>query len=286
MEKSPLKVDAPLLKVRDLSVAVVDDGRRILDSVSFDVFPGESIGVVGEAGSGKSVLARTLLMLPPVGTWVSEGLLELEGEDLIARTDEELRSLRGSQLGIIFSDGKRYLNPLEPVGNQIADVIRAHTSTERNSARQKAVDLLAAIGVSDAEYRARGLVQELSGGLAQRVLIAMAMAHSPRLLVADEPTTGLDVTIQKQVLDLLGQRVGEAGSSQIIITRDLGIVARYCHRLVIRRKGRIVEISDVDEFFARGPKDEYSRALLEAVMEDRGERLGDLTPNTERMREA
>jgi peptide/nickel transport system ATP-binding protein len=259
----------PLLRASDLTLEA-SDGTTLLDSVDLELGAGESLGIVGEAGAGKSLLARALLGLPPLGVRIVRGEVVLEGRDLLKLPAAELQQLRGERIALIFPDAKRHLNPLERVGNQIADVIQAHRKLKRKAALAEAAELLRGVGVADAEARSRGFVHELSGGLAQRVLIAMAMAHHPGVLVADEPTASLDVTIQKQVLDLLLARVKESGAGQIIVTRDLGIVAQYCERVAIMRAGRVVEVASVQTLFTIGPSDPYSAELLDAVLEDRG----------------
>ncbi|MEI5668394.1 ABC transporter ATP-binding protein [Bosea sp. CCNWLW174] len=248
-----------LLSVRDLSV---DYGRqKALRGASFAIEPGQIVGLTGDSGSGKSTLGLALLGLArPPGEIVSGSVL-LEGRDVLAMSEEERREVRGRQIGLIVQNPRGSLSPLHTVGSQIGNVLRAHLPITREDARGRSVDLLRNLGLNDPERRANAYPHEISGGMAQRVLIAMALGAGPRLLVADEPTSGLDVTIQAQFLDELWKAARNAGSAVLLITQDLGIIANYCDRVMVMDKGAIVAQGDVREFFAN-PQDDYSQTLL------------------------
>jgi ABC-type dipeptide/oligopeptide/nickel transport system ATPase component len=221
----------------------------------------EVVGLVGESGSGKSTAALALLgLVRPPGRVVA-GTVRLRGADLLGRSDAQLRAIRGREVGLITQDARGALNPLIRVGDQIANVIRAHTRVDAGTARQRAVQALRAVGIPDPERRVRAYPHELSGGMAQRVLIAIATIHDPVLLIADEPTTGLDVTVQAQFLDTLQHRVQQTGSAVLFVTHDLGIVAQYCDRVAVMLQGEIVEQADVRTIFG-SPSHPYTRDLV------------------------
>ena len=249
----------PLLQTRDLSVAFGD--RTVLHGVSLTLRPDEVLGIVGETGAGKSVLARALIGLLPGKGRISGGTVEVGGRDLRQMPAEELRRMRGGQVALIGTDAKSLLDPVRPVGAQVADVLRAHKGIGAAAAREQAVALFAKVGIVDPEKRAEAYPHQLSGGMAQRVIIAMALVAEPRVILADDATLGLDATIQVQVLDLLVARCREAGMGAVIITHDLGIVARYCDRVAIMREGRIVEEGATAAFLHR-PATPYGAELL------------------------
>jgi oligopeptide/dipeptide ABC transporter ATP-binding protein len=258
----------PVLEIRDLVVEFETPRGpvRVLDGVSLDVRAGEVLCVVGESGSGKSVLNLAVMGLLPPSARVTRGSIRFDGEDLLAASEARLRSLRGRELAIVFQDPMTALNPVRRVGAQIGDVLRLHDPHQSRAARrERVVELLGHVGVPDAEARARAYPHEFSGGMRQRATIAMAMANRPRLLIADEPTTALDVTIQAQVMEVLAGVRAEVGSSMVLVTHDLGLVAEVADRVAVMYSGRIVEIGDVDEIFhlATHP---YTIGLLRSLL--------------------
>jgi peptide/nickel transport system ATP-binding protein len=261
-----------LLDIRDLSVDFVTfRGRvRTLNEVSFFVRQGEMMGVVGETGSGKTILQRAIIGRIPRPGRVANGEILFNGLNLVGLPEEKFRELRGKQIGLIPPGAHEVLNPLIPVGRQIANVIRAHRDVSERDAEQEAVGLIRSIAIPDPELRARSYPYELSSGMAQRILIALALANSPALVLADEPTASLDVTVQLQVLDLFAALVRRERSSALIVTRDLGIVAHFCQRVAVMRYGMIYEIAPVQTFF-KAARHAYSRALLAAARASRGE---------------
>ncbi|MDD9206791.1 ABC transporter ATP-binding protein [Georgenia sp. 10Sc9-8] len=254
----------PLLSIRDLVTEFdTQDGLiRAVDHVSFDVGRGEVVGVVGESGSGKSVTAMSVMgLVPPNVGRVVQGQALFDGQDLLAASPEEMRRLRGDELAIIFQDPITSLNPVLTVGAQIGEAIRTHRDLSKDDARSEAVELLTAVGVDDAERRVDQYPHEFSGGMRQRVMIAIAIANRPKLLIADEPTTALDVTVQAQVLELLSRTQQEMQSSIVLITHDLGLVAEVADRVVVMYAGRVVETGSVHEIFQE-PRHPYTRGLL------------------------
>jgi ABC-type glutathione transport system ATPase component len=222
------------------------------------------LGIVGETGAGKSVLARSLLNLLPEGGRFVEGDVRLDGASILEMDEAEQRKVRGARIALIGTNAKALLDPVETVGAQIARVLRAHRSCSRRQAWAAAVDLLAQVGIVNPERRAKAYPHQLSGGMAQRVVIAMAMVANPEVVLADDATLGLDATIQVQVLDLLVKRCRELGAGVVLITHDLGIIAHYCDRVAIMRDGRIIELDEVGGFL-EAPRNDYSQTLLEAA---------------------
>jgi oligopeptide/dipeptide ABC transporter ATP-binding protein len=262
-----------LLAVADLDVRFVDAdefGRprvaRALNGVSFAVARGEILGLVGETGAGKSLTAQAVmgLLRPPARR--EGGTVRLDGQDLSGLDDDALNALRGAAMALVVQSPKTSLDPLSRVGDQIVRVQRAHRRIDKASARKRAVELLASVGIPDPERRARAWPHELSGGMAQRVLIAIALANNPMLLIADEPTTGLDVTVQTQILDLLRRLVRDNGMGLMMITHDLGVVAQYCDTVAVMFAGTIVESGPVDDILV-APAHPYTRALIAATPE-------------------
>jgi peptide/nickel transport system ATP-binding protein len=247
-------------------VTVSADGRTtpILDGVSCALKATEILGVVGETGAGKSILARSLIGLLPPGVSMVRGEIRLEGRPLSTFEGEERRHLRGGRIALIGTNAKALLDPVAPVGSQIARVLRAHEAISSGAADTRAVDILRDVGITDPERRAKAYPHELSGGMAQRVVIAMALVGNPQVLLADDVTLGLDATVQAQVLDMLVRRCRERGLSVILITHDLGIVRHYCDRVAVIRNGALIETRDVTPFL-RAPVDPYSRALLDSA---------------------
>lgn len=256
--------EAPLVEIDDLSVVFHTDSGLVpaLDGLDLKVGPGETVGVVGESGSGKSVTMAALLgLLPPNGE-VTAGRIRFRGENLLSLPERRLTSIRGRHIGLVPQDPMTSLDPLMKVGRQISESIRAHDrSVSRKDALDRATELLDAVGIPQPEYRVGQYPHELSGGMRQRILIATAIANSPELIIADEPTTALDVTIQAQILDLLQRLCAENGSALILITHDLAVVAQMAERVVVMYSGRVVEDAGARAIFAQ-PRHPYSRGLL------------------------
>ncbi|MFP3543250.1 ABC transporter ATP-binding protein [Rhizobium sp. SIMBA_035] len=267
-----------LLSVRDLSVAFHQGGETSLavDRISFDIRKGEVVALVGESGSGKSVSANSVLRLLPYPTASHPtGQILFKGRDLLKASDKELRQVRGNDITMIFQEPMTSLNPLHNIEKQIAEILDLHQGVTGAAARKRVLELLNQVGIREPEKRLKAYPHELSGGQRQRVMIAMALANRPELLIADEPTTALDVTVQAQILELLRKLKGEHGMSMLFITHDLGIVRKFADRVCVMTKGKIVETGTVEEVFTR-PQHEYTRHLL--ASEPRGEPpLADLT---------
>lgn len=262
---------APLLSVRDLSVAFHQGGKESLavDHVSFDVAPGEIVALVGESGSGKSVSANSILkLLPYPAASHPSGEILFEGRDLMTLSDVDLRKVRGNDITMIFQEPMTSLNPLHTIERQIGEILELHQSVTGPAARARTLELLNQVGIREPEKRLGAYPHELSGGQRQRVMIAMALANRPKLLIADEPTTALDVTVQAQILALLADLKREHGMSMLFITHDLGIVRKFADRVCVMTKGRIVEAGPVAEIFSN-PQHAYTRHLL--ASEPRGE---------------
>jgi oligopeptide/dipeptide ABC transporter ATP-binding protein len=242
--------EALLLSVRDLQVEFsTDEGIvKAVNGVSFDVHRGEVFAIVGESGSGKSVSAMSLLGLVPDAT-ITGGEALWRGEDLLKMTPAEIRAIRGAEIGMIFQDPLTSLNPVHKVGRQIGEVLRIHENVSKSVARRKAIDLLDRVGIPRAHERIDNYPHEFSGGMRQRVMIAMAIACDPLLLIADEPTTALDVTVQAQVLDVLMEIKTRINSAILLITHDLGVVAEKADRVMVMYAGREVEVADTDGVF-------------------------------------
>ena len=253
----------PLLRVRDLKVGYEVPGDPVVpvEGVSFDLYPSEVVGLVGDAGSGKSTTALALMGMARAPGRILGGEVRFEGRDLLTLPDHEIRAIRGRDIGIIVQNPRAALNPMLRVGRQIGFAYRAHNDVSADAARQQAVEMLRLVGINDPERRVEAYAHELSGGMAQRALIAMALSSAPRLLIADEPTSGLDVTIQAQFLDEMWQTVQKTGSAMLMVTQELGVIANYCDRVLVLHEGRIVEDAPVRRFFAE-PDHPYSREVL------------------------
>jgi peptide/nickel transport system ATP-binding protein len=258
----------PLLSVRDLSVEVRSDvGRaRAVDQVSFDLEAGEVLGIVGESGCGKSLTVLSLLdLLPRPAARIVGGSVLLDGRDLRGLGAAEMRRVRGGQIGMIFQEPLTSLNPLFTIGHQITETIRVHESVGRGPALDRAAALLDRVAVTDARRRLTQYPHELSGGMRQRVMIAMALACRPRILVADEPTTALDVTIQAQILGLLRQLQRETGMAVLLVTHDLGVIASFADRVMVMYAGRCVEAGSVAQVL-NAPAHPYTDGLVRCAM--------------------
>jgi oligopeptide/dipeptide ABC transporter ATP-binding protein len=255
-----------LLEIEDLTVHFeTDEGTvQAVDRAALDVEPGEVVGLVGESGSGKSVTALAVLgLIRPPGRVVG-GRIRFEGRDLLALPEEELRAVRGARISMVFQSPRTSLNPVLPVGRQIERLLRIHGGLSAGEATARALAMLREAGIAEPERRARQYPHQLSGGMCQRVMIAMALATGPRLLIADEPTTGLDVSIAAQILDLLRDLGRRTGASVLLITHDLGVVAGLCDRVVVMHAGQSVEWADVRRLF-KEPAHPYTRGLVASV---------------------
>jgi peptide/nickel transport system ATP-binding protein len=256
----------PLLRVERLETHFATDAGvvRAVDGVSFEVARGEVLGLVGESGCGKSVTALSIMRLVPPPGRVVGGRLLLGDEDLLAQDAEAMRRVRGARIAMVFQEPMTALNPVFSIGDQIVSAITAHGDDRRRAAWERAVEMLDLVQVPSARARAREYPHQLSGGLRQRAMIALALASGPELLIADEPTTALDVTIQAQILDLLRRLQAERGMAVLMITHDLGVVAELCHRVAVIYAGRIVELAPADAIIAR-PWHPYTRGLLRCL---------------------
>ena len=255
-----------LLAVADLTVHFdTDDGVvQAVDGARLAVGAGEVVGLVGESGSGKSVTALAVLRLLRPPARVVGGRIDFAGRDLLALSEDAMRGVRGAQISMVFQSARTSLNPVLPVGAQIERLLVRHAGASARQARRGAAEMLAQVGIAEAERRARQYPHQLSGGMCQRVMVAMALATKPRLLIADEPTTGLDVSIAAQILDLLRDLGRRTGTAILLITHDLGVVAGRCDRVVVMHAGQTVEWAPVRALF-RAPAHPYTRALLRAV---------------------
>jgi ABC-type dipeptide/oligopeptide/nickel transport system ATPase component len=256
----------PLLDVQDLTVTFEGAHTAVtaVDRVSFQIAAGETLGLVGESGSGKSVTAFSILrLLQPPGR-ITAGRVMFDGRDLLALSEREMRQVRGARISLIFQEPMTALNPVMRVGDQIAEALTVHGMATRTDAYRRAIDLLRAVRISDPARRVRDYPHQLSGGMRQRVMIAIALACRPPLVIADEPTTALDVTIQAQVLDLMRELKTQFNLALLLITHDFGVIAEMADRVAVMLKGRIVEQGPVRQIL-RNPQHGYTRALLAAV---------------------
>jgi oligopeptide/dipeptide ABC transporter ATP-binding protein len=256
-----------LIEVKGLKTDFTIEGipRRIIDDISFEIYRGEVLGVVGESGSGKSVTARSILrLIPSPPGKIAGGEILFDGRDILQMDLDELLEIRGNAISMIFQEPMSSLNPVFTCGEQIQEGVRLHQSLGGKAARQRAIDLLTMVGIPMPEQRVDSYPHELSGGMRQRIMIAMALSCSPQLLIADEPTTALDPTIQAQILELIRKVQGEIGMSVLYITHDLGVVAETCDRVMVMYAGRIVEKAKVAELFSK-PGHPYTQGLLRAI---------------------
>ncbi len=258
--------DQPLLEVKNLKTYFyTEDGVvKAVDGVDFEVYPGEVLGLVGESGCGKSVTSFSIMRLISKPGKVNEGEVIFDNQDLLKLTEAEMTHVRGNRVSMIFQQPQTALNPVFRVGDQISEVLSIHQDCGKEDGLKRAIELLKMVGIPEAERRAQSFPHELSGGMAQRVMIAMALACVPELLIADEPTTALDVTIQAQILDLIRDLRTKVGASVILITHDLGVIAEMAERVAVMYAGRIVEQTDVKTLFAK-PMHPYTKGLMGSI---------------------
>lgn len=268
---------SPVARLRGIHIGFGPSGaeRPVVRGVDLDLVPGRVTALVGESGSGKSLTSLAMLGLLPAGARVSAGSVEIDGQDTAGFTDEQWRRLRGPRVAMVFQDPMAALNPSFTVGWQVAETFRRHRGASRRTARAQAVELMRTVGIPDADRKYDAYPHEFSGGMRQRAVIAMALALDPAVLLADEPTTALDVTVQAQILRLLAARQSEGGMAMLLVSHDLGVVARVAQHVAVMYAGRIVETGTLDEVY-RNPAHPYTRGLLEA-MPDPG-RPGKLLP--------
>jgi oligopeptide transport system ATP-binding protein len=271
-------VTQPLLEVKDLrTVFKTNEGVvKAVDGVSFELNPGETLGIVGESGCGKSVTALSIMRLQRPGKIVG-GSVIFKGHDLTRNTDDEMREVRGKEIAMIFQDPMTSLNPVYRTGWQVAEPLRLHHGWDAKKSMASAVNMLSRVGIPSAAQRARDYPHQFSGGMRQRVMIAMGLTTTPAVLIADEPTTALDVTIQAQILDLLRHVNREFGTATMLITHNLGVVAGMCQRVIVMYAGRIVEAGPTTDVFAH-PKHPYTWALLRSIPRLDAERHEPLKP--------
>jgi len=260
------QIEKPLLEVQNLKTYFfTEDGVvKAVDGVDFNIFPGEVLGLVGESGCGKSVTSLSIMRLIGVPGKVVEGEIFFEGRDLLKMSEAEMVDMRGNRISMIFQQPQSSLNPVFKVGDQVAEVLQIHQNMSKQESWVRAVDLLHLVGIADPEKKAHAYPHEMSGGQAQRVMIAMALALNPQLLIADEPTTALDVTIQAQILDLLRDLSNRMSTSVILITHDLGVICEMADRVAVMYAGRIVEQSDIKSVFDR-PLHPYTQGLIASI---------------------
>ncbi|MDT7924748.1 MAG: ABC transporter ATP-binding protein [Chlorobiota bacterium] len=258
----------PLLRIRNLRTYFSIEGQwaRAVDGVSLEILPDEVLGLVGESGSGKSVTALSILrLIPDPPGRIVDGEIWLDGQDLLKLPLEEMYRIRGGRIAMIFQEPMSSLNPVFPIGMQVMEAILAHEHVSQEEARRRTIELLRQVGIPDAERRLTDYPHQFSGGMRQRVMIAMALACNPQLLIADEPTTALDVTIQAQILELMLQlKAQRPGSAILLITHDLGVVAQTCHRVAVMYGGKLQELASTEELFEH-PLHPYTRGLMECI---------------------
>jgi oligopeptide/dipeptide ABC transporter ATP-binding protein len=256
-----------LLRVQNLKTSFRTEAGvvRAVDGVDFELQPGQTLGVVGESGSGKSVTALSIMgLIDRPGRIAAESRILFEGRDLTEMSEAQLEKVRGDRISMIFQEPMTSLNPVYTVGDQIAEAVRIHQGVDRRAADARALEMLDLVGISEPARRAKDYPHQLSGGMRQRVMIGMALACNPKLLIADEPTTALDVTIQAQILDLMRDLRSQLGMSILLITHDLGVVAEMCDEAVVMYAGRVVEQGPVEDVF-RSPQHPYTEALMQSI---------------------
>jgi oligopeptide/dipeptide ABC transporter ATP-binding protein len=260
------EINKPLLEVKNLKTYFyTEDGVvHAVDGVDFEVYPGEVLGIVGESGCGKSVTSLSIMRLIGIPGKIVEGEILFDGKDLVKASEEDMMQVRGNRISMIFQQPQSALNPVFRAGDQISEVLNIHQDFGKEAGRERAVELLKLVGIPEPERRADSFPHELSGGMAQRVMIAMALACVPDLLIADEPTTALDVTIQAQILDLMRDMKTQLGSAMMLITHDLGVIAEMANRVVVMYAGTIVEESPVASLFDK-PLHPYTQGLIGSI---------------------
>lgn len=269
-----------LLEIKQLTSAFLFEGKPVpvVTDVSITVEEGEILGLVGESGSGKSVTAKNVMrLLPTPPASVLSGEILFKGRDILKLSEKEMRSVRGNEISMIFQEPMTSLNPVYTCGNQIMEAVMLHQHVDKKTARAKAEEMLKLVGMSMPEERLKNYPHELSGGMRQRVIIAMALCSNPSLLIADEPTTALDPTIQAQILELIGELQKKLGMSVLYITHDLGVVAELCHRVVVMYAGMVMEVAQTEDLFSK-PAHPYTQGLMKAMprMNSGGERLNSI----------
>ena len=268
-----------LLEIKDEKLSFFTPAGEVkaLNGVSFSMNEGEVLGIVGESGSGKSVTAYSIMGLTAYPGKLIGGTIYFNGHQIEKMSEKEMRKIRGNEVSIIFQDPMTSLNPVYTIGNQITEVIRLHTGKSKKEAYDRAKELLELVGINEPTKRLKQYPHELSGGMRQRVMIAIALACEPKLLIADEPTTGLDVTIQAQILELMQELRQKLGMSIIMITHDLGVVASMCERIAVMYAGHIVEYGTADEIFYE-PKHEYTKGLINSIPKLSAQEIERLVP--------
>ncbi|MED4753672.1 ABC transporter ATP-binding protein [Brevibacillus choshinensis] len=254
-----------MLTIDNLRTSFLQSGNKltVIEGVSLTVEPGETVGVVGESGCGKSVTSMSIMQLLGRNVEMS-GSIRFQDKELLTLSDKEMQKIRGNEIAMIFQEPMTSLNPLHPIGKQISEPLRRHLGLSKQAAKERTIELLRQVGIPRADEIISDYPHQLSGGMRQRVMIAMAMACEPKLLIADEPTTALDVTIQAQILELMKKVRNERGTSIMLITHDLGVVAEMCHRVIVMYAGQIVEEADVKKLFD-DPKHPYTRGLMKSM---------------------
>ncbi|WP_137285045.1 ABC transporter ATP-binding protein [Halorussus salinisoli] len=258
--------EEPLLSVENLHVRFdTEEGAvQAVDGVSLEIQAGEIVGLVGESGCGKSVTSLSLMDLVESPGTIQEGSIQFKGDELLEMSDEEIRSVRGDEISMVFQEPSSALNPVFDVGWQVGEPLRVHRGLSESASRQRAVELMTRVGIPSPEERVDDYPHQFSGGMKQRAMISMALANEPDLLIADEPTTALDVTIEAQILDLIEELNEEIGMAVLLITHDLGVVAEICDRVAVMYAGRIVEYGDVEDIFL-DPRHPYTKGLVSCV---------------------
>jgi oligopeptide/dipeptide ABC transporter ATP-binding protein len=257
----------PLLDIRNLRTyfSVRGHTAKAVDDVSLSIQPGQTLGLVGESGCGKSVTAHSVMrLIPSPPGWIAGGEIRFEGRDLARASEAQMRRIRGNRISMIFQEPMTSLNPTYPVGDQVGEVLRLHEKLSRPAARERSVEMFRRVGIPAAEKRIDDYPHQMSGGMRQRVMIAMALACSPKLMIADEPTTALDVTIQAQILDLMNQLKAGTGAAILFITHDLGVIAEVSQHVAVMYAGRMMEYADARTLF-RDPRNPYTVGLLGSI---------------------
>ena len=268
----------PLLSVKDLSIEFKTDKGviRAVDNISFEVGHGETLGIVGESGCGKSITALSILgLIPRPAGYIASGSIKYKGQELVGLSESAYRKVRGEEISMIFQEPMTALNPVFRIGNQMTEVIRLHQKLSRREARKKAIEMLEIVGIPAASTRIDEYPHQLSGGMRQRVMIAMALSCGPGLLLADEPTTALDVTTQAQVMEELKRLQDTFKMAVILVTHDLGVIAETCRRVLVMYCGQVVEGASVEDLFAH-PRHPYTTGLLDSIPKIRDTKLKEL----------